>query len=88
MPLLAARATRAFHDYMPIRAAPRGEDRVYRQLRLRPAARRVPDRPAHLSRPEQPNHADRADAGSAIIGERAAPLAEAGAQAAPGRPGR
>ena len=41
-------------------AAPAGAGPALHQLRLRPLARGVPDRPALLSRPEQRGHADRA----------------------------
>ena len=36
MPLLAARAARAFHEFMPIRATPQEAARVYRKIAYGP----------------------------------------------------
>ena len=51
--LLAARASRAFHEYMPLRPTPRRSRPRLSQDFLRPAARRVHARHAQLSRPER-----------------------------------
>ena len=60
--VLAARASRAFHEYMPMRAdAGRAGPRLSQDL-LRSAARRVHARHAQLSRPERRGHAKTATA--------------------------
>ena len=57
--LLAARASRAFHEYMPMREPQAEPGRVYRKISLRAAARRLHARHAQLSRPERRGQARR-----------------------------
>ena len=70
--LLTARATRAFLEWAPLRWHGADEsERVYRQHRLRPAARRVRDRHAQLPRRRtRINRQQRPGPDSAFLGEQ------------------
>ena len=78
--LLAARAKKAFLEYMPIRLPGRGPRAGLPQDRLRPEPRRVRPRHAQLPRPQLGESADLVDRGIGLPRRGAARLARARAR--------